>query len=608
MLASTFQFITLFLQGQTSAEPSLLIVVLTFFGIALFAVSVWLYVQQRKATDSDRKRLASLGQMGQSVTGSLRLNEVLQQILDRIPRLIGAEGVAILLLDGGELEFVAVSGTAATGLVGYRMPADAGVAGQVVETRRSIFVTGQSGRTQIYQRAEQVSGYETQTLLAVPLLVGDELVGILEAVHSQQNGFSTDDLQMLEDAANWAAIAIQNARLYEQAMAELQERQRAEHSLRESEQRYRALAEVSPIGIFRLDAAGNYLYTNGRWSEITQIAARTAVRQAWLAGLTLRDESVQRAWKTAVAEATIVAEARFQYEFEIFVNGAEKWVMVTIGAEYSPDGEKVGYVGTLVDISQQKQAEAVLRYGTKMESLDLFAGAIAHDYNNLLMAMMGQAAIAQYQLDSESPANVHIDKLTQTAERAAALTQKVLTYSGGQYFEAESLSINGLVREYEASLRAMVPEAVTLHLLLGDNLPLVQTEHAQVQQMLTSLLKNAVDAVGDKPDGEIVIQTELAYVSAEDVSLWRYTNAPLNPGNYCVLSVQDNGGGIEKENLSKIFDPFFSTRSFGKGLGLSTVLGLVRGNDGGITVESYLGEGSRFELYLPAELTAVNGH
>ncbi|MEM7117644.1 MAG: GAF domain-containing protein [Chloroflexota bacterium] len=599
MLASMYQNITTF---QSLIVPTFWLVFFGLFFLGLLGLSLWLLLQRGRSGQTDRQRLDLLSRMGQSVTGSLRLQKVLQQILDRIPLLIGAEGVAILLLDDDELEFVAISGSAAAGLEGYRMPADAGIAGKVVQERRPVSVTGQSGRTQIYQQAEQVSGYETQTLLAVPLLVGEELVGILEAVHSHKNGFSVDDLQTLEDAANWAAIAIQNARLYEQVMAELQERQRVELSLRESEHRYRTLAEVSPIGIFRLDSAGNYLYTNGRWSEITQVAPALALGKNWLTSMSLkRKEMVREAWKTAVNQTLFTDQARFQYEFELLAHGSEKWVMVTVAPEYNEKGEHIGYIGTLADISQQKQAEAVLRYGSKMESLDLFAGAIAHDYNNLLMAMMGQAAIAQYQLGSENPANAHIDKLTQTAERAAALTRQVLTYSGGQYFEATPTSLNELVKENEDALKAIVPEDVRLTFELAAELPLVQTDSAQIQQLLSSLVKNGVEAVAERKEGQIVIQTERAYVSADDIHLWQYTNTPLTPGLYCVLVVQDNGEGIVGENLSKIFDPFFTTKPSRKGLGLSTVLGLVRGHDGGLAVKSEFGVGSRFELYFPAQ-------
>ena len=117
--------------------------------------------------------------------------------------------------------------------------------------------------------------------------------------------------------------------------------------------------------------------------------------------------------------------------------------------------------------------------------------------------------------------------------------------------------------------------------------------------MITSLLNNAVEAIGDAPDGKIQVQTELVYVSANDVHLWHYTNTPLDAGQYCRLMIQDNGVGIENEALPKIFDPFYTTKPFAKGLGLSAVLGLVRGHNAGILVENRLGGGSRFGIYLP---------
>lgn len=563
--------------------------------------SFWLFApwHRRKQEHREQKQLAALGKMGQVVTSSLRLERVLQKVLDQVPLLVGAEGVAILLQDQNDLVFAAISGSAASGLEGYRMPADAGVAGQVLQTRQPQMVSGQAGRQQIYQGAEQVSGYAAQALMAVPLLLGETALGVLEAVHSDPNGFSQSDLQVLADAANWAAIAIQNARLYEQMQQELAERRRVEAALRDSEKRYRSLAEVSPVGIFRLDLEGRCLYANGRFMAV--LASNVPIiGRFWLDLLALTNHAtVQQQWETAVGNGQ--HPTLFQMEFEINTfTGESRWLLVTIAPEYGNQEQHLGYVGTMADMTQQKQAEAVLRYADKMESLDLFAGSIAHDYNNLLMAMMGQAAIAQYQLEQDNPANIYIDKLNSVAEKAAALTTQVMTYSGGAYFTAAPLLLNDVIEAEQAQLADLVPPHMTLNLDLGEGLRSIESEPQQIKQLLIYLLLNAVDAVRNRENPQIVIRTDSVLVERRDEHLWQYTGIPLEPGVYCVLEVQDNGSGIDPKNLSKVFDPFFTTKQFGQGLGLSTVLGIVRGHNGGIFIRNFPGRGCVFEVYLPA--------
>lgn len=546
----------------------------------------------------EQQQLAALGNMGQVVTSSLDLDGVLQKVLEQVSQLLGAEGVAILLHEEDDLVFAAISGSAAAGLQGYRMPADAGVAGQVFQTKQPQIVSGQTGRQQIYQGAEKVSGYTTQALAAVPLLLGERALGVLEAVHSNPHRFSSADVEVLADAANWAAIAIQNARLYEQTQQELAERRRVEAALRDSEKRYRSLAEVSPVGIFRLDLAGRCLYANGRFLAMTTVA-EPVIGRFWLSLLPLVDvESVQQQWQTAVGHGQ--PPASFQLEFEITTPGGDRnWLLVTIAPEYGNQEQHMGYVGTMADMTQQKQAEALLRYADKMESLDLFAGSIAHDYNNLLMAMMGQAAIAQYQLERDNPANIYIDKLNSVAEKAAALTTQVMTYSGGAYFTPQPLWLNQAIAAEQTQLADLVPSHITLSMELGEGLRPVESEPQQIKQLLIYLLLNAVDAVDGRDDPQITIRTDSVLVERRDEHLWQYTGIPLEPGVYCVLEVQDNGFGIDPKYLPKVFDPFFTTKQFGQGLGLSTALGIVRSHNGGIFIRNFPGRGCVFEVYLP---------
>lgn len=187
--------------------------------------------ERKRAQDQleqSARQLTSLSHMGQTVAASLDLTEVLEHVIEEVSAILGAEGVSILLLDAGrpdELVFAAVQGVGTVGLPGQRMPATAGVAGEVVRTGHSLLVSGDEGQAQIYREIERVSGYHTQALVAVPLKLDDEVIGVMEAVHTRHDAFGAVAPRLLEAAANWAAIAIGNARRHENIQRHLQESQ-----------------------------------------------------------------------------------------------------------------------------------------------------------------------------------------------------------------------------------------------------------------------------------------------------------------------------------------------------------------------------------------------
>lgn len=184
-------------------------------------------ITARKIAEQETQRrvqqLGAIISMGQAVTSSLKLNEVLDEVIGEVPALVGAEGRSILLLDGDELVFVATSGADAERLRGLRMPASQGIAGQVIESRQSILVNEDFEQDEIYRDIEESDGYKTRSVMAVPLIIADEIIGVIEAVHSELRAFDMDDLFLFETVANWASIAIGNARHHETTQRRLQE-------------------------------------------------------------------------------------------------------------------------------------------------------------------------------------------------------------------------------------------------------------------------------------------------------------------------------------------------------------------------------------------------
>jgi signal transduction histidine kinase len=262
------------------------------------------------------------------------------------------------------------------------------------------------------------------------------------------------------------------------------------------------------------------------------------------------------------------------------------------------DGISRGSVGVLSNLTDLKRAEARLREAQKLESLGLLAGGVAHDFNNLLVGVIGNASMAKELLPPNNPAIELLDGVTQAGEQAAHLTRQMLAYSGKGRFLVESLNLSALIPEMTGLVRPSISKKIALHLNLEDDLPPVEADRGQVQQVFMNLALNAAEAIGSH-DGLISVRT-----GVEDVDEWYLRLHPavaaLRPGKYVCLEVRDTGCGMDEATMARIFDPFFSTKFTGRGLGLAAVAGILRGHKGAIAVASEPGKGSCFTALLPA--------
>jgi PAS domain S-box-containing protein len=245
-----------------------------------------------------------------------------------------------------------------------------------------------------------------------------------------------------------------------------------------------------------------------------------------------------------------------------------------------------------------RESAARLQQSQKMESVALLAGGIAHDFNNLLVGIIGNASLAEDLLPPGSPAAEAIREVVKAGQRAACLTREMLAYSGKGRFVVERVDLSKLVREVAALFRSSVPNQVTLHLDLGENLPPVEVDTAQVQQVVMNLVINAVQAIGDAR-GLISVGVRLVDIDARAIAA-EWGDAELRPGPHVGLEVRDTGCGMDEATKARIFDPFFTTKPAGRGLGLASVPGIVRGHQGAIKVESEPGRGSVFSVLIPA--------
>ena len=227
----------------------------------------------------------------------------------------------------------------------------------------------------------------------------------------------------------------------------------------------------------------------------------------------------------------------------------------------------------------------------------MLAGGVAHDFNNLLVGVIGNASLAQEMLPPDHSAAELMATVVKTGEQAAHLTRQMLAYSGKGKFLVEPLEISALVRDIIELVRPSIPKKVALNLDLDEDLPSIEADRGQVQQILMNLAINAAEAIGSH-DGQVTVRTRTQVV--DDDYLRRHPEAAdLPPGQYVVLEVRDTGCGMDAAVKAKIFDPFFSTKFTGRGLGLAAVAGIVRGHKGAIVVTSAPGKGTTFEVLFP---------
>ncbi len=253
--------------------------------------------------------------------------------------------------------------------------------------------------------------------------------------------------------------------------------------------------------------------------------------------------------------------------------------------------------------TERRNLEEQLRHAQKLESLGLLAGGVAHDFNNLLTGILGNASLVMDIIHPEADVKSMLQDIIRASERAADLTRQLLAYAGKGKFVIEPVNASALVRDISELLRSSVPRTVELALQLHPDLPAIEGDASQVQQLVMNLILNAVEATGERP-GVVRVTTGLRHVRPGD-RVGHFRPDPPQAGAYVSIEVKDDGCGMSEQVRTQIFDPFFTTKFTGRGLGLAAALGIVRGHKGSIGVESAEGAGSSFTVLLPAQGTVT---
>src|SRR6267143_3430899 len=377
-----------------------------------------------------------------------------------------------------------------------------------------------------------------------------------------------------------------------------------------ADEKFRLAVESAPNAMVMVNQDGKIVLVNSQTEKLFGYHRDELIGQAvdMLVPSKFRDAHPQyRAGFFAHPQARPMGVGRDLYGLR--KDGSE--FPVEIGLNPIETDEGTWVLSAIVDITarkrneeERKRFEAQMQHSQKLESLGVLAGGIAHDFNNLLVSILGNAGLALMELAPESPARYSVENIQAAALRAADLTKQMLAYSGKGKFLVQPLNLSRLVEEMAHLLMFSISKKAVFRTRLAADLPVIEADAAQIQQVVMNLITNASEALGDNV-GDIVVSTgvidaDRAYLSET------FLDEHLPEGRFVHLEVTDTGCGMDKETRSRIFDPFFTTKFTGRGLGLAAVLGIVRGHHGAIRLYSEPGHGTAFKVLFPSSEQAVS--
>jgi PAS domain S-box-containing protein len=394
-------------------------------------------------------------------------------------------------------------------------------------------------------------------------------------------------------------------------VTDITERKAAEQALRESEARERARADeiaaimdAVPVSVViahdaecRKVTGNRTTYALRRLPQGVNIACGNPEGPAPVPRLE-KDGTEIPFQRLPVALAATTGEPVHDCSYDmVFPDGTRRHMFGNAVPLTGEDGLSRGAVGAFLDVTELKHMEGLLYAAQKAESVALLAGGVAHDFNNLLTAILGNAALLRRHV-SAAHADC-LDAIEHAGEAAAALTRRLLAYAGKGQVVTGMVDISACVRDINGLLRAAISRNVAVRLVLGQDLPAVESDRSMVEQIVSNLVINAAEAIGLEKPGCVTMRT-----AVRDIAGCTIRNAVdgewIRAGRYIVIEVHDNGCGMDEPTKGRIFDPFFTTKFFGRGLGLSAVAGAAKTLGGGIVVETAPGSGTTFRVLLPA--------
>jgi PAS domain S-box-containing protein len=372
----------------------------------------------------------------------------------------------------------------------------------------------------------------------------------------------------------------------------------AERRVRASEQRYRNLVEMAHEGIWHIDSKAVTVYAN---PAMAQMLGYTPEEMVGRHLFEFMDEDGRRNAEAKLGRRVQGHSEAHDFEF-VAKDGRRVYTAVATRPVIDERGEYQGAIAGVIDMSERRALDQRVLHTQKLEGLEVMAGGIAHDFNNLLQTILGNAELAMVCGPLPDEVQGALGSIEKAAHQAADLCRQMLTYAGRGVFAMRRLRLDDVILDIEALLRATITRKADLRFDLSADLPPVVGDASQLRQVVVNLVTNAAEAL-EGGGGRIDVSTATRVLDDAAAAGLFGADGP-GGGEYAVIVVQDDGCGMSDEVKRSIFDPFFSTKFAGRGLGLAAVRGVAMAHGGGVTVQSDPGQGSRFEVWLPAAAEA----
>ena len=533
-------------------------------------------ITKRKQVEKLQESLYSISQ---AVDSSESLDDLYKAVHEIIQDVMTADNFYIAIYDDKEDMMSFPYFVDEKGVKAQPRKFGRGITEYVIRTGESL-LCNKEDQEELENRGEiKIFGGSSEIWLGVPLKVEGKTTGVMALQHyTDSKVYGEREKAILEFVSGQVAKAI--------------EHKRAEEALKDSETKYRQLAETAKDVIMVLDLEGKIKYINQEGLRLSGYSEGEAMKMKITDVLT--DDQVPGAVERFTKRAAGVTDL-FTYDIEFTNKAGDRIPFEVKSSLITERSEPSGVLIIARDVAERKHLEEQFRQAQKMESVGRLAGGIAHDFNNLLTIIVGRADLALAMVDPNDPVWRNLDEIQNTTQRAANLTRQLLAFSRRQTLQPKILNLNGIITELEKMLKLIISEDINLMIYLGPDLWLVKVDPGQAEQVIINLAINARDAM---PAGG---RLEMATMNVELDEEYARTHPDVTPGPHVMLAISDTGCGMTDEVKSKIFEPFFTTKEEGKGtgLGLSTVYGIVKQSGGNIWVYSELDKGTTVKIYLP---------
>jgi len=531
-------------------------------------------------------QLSILRELGTALIHIDDFQRLCETIMEIIIKNSVAKNCSIMLMDQDHKRLFLIAATSSDGEsfiidarrifskdhVQYRFASGQGAAGEAVARKEPVLIKDVN-ESDIYAFRSDTR-VKIGTVLSIPLIVQDTVLGVLTLSHPVKEAFETGEINLFTIVANFVALAVDSTINYQR--------------LRYSEEKYRALTQYSNDGITIIQD-GMHQYANPSYESLTGYSFKE------LGGIPFNSLISSQAGATNKARHGTLHNRNVPgtYEAVMTSKNGKKTAIEISHAPFVYDGRPAEII-SVRDITERKELEDQLQQAQKMEAIGTLGGGIAHDFNNLLTGIQGNASLMLMDMDSTHPYYERLKNIEKQVKSGARLTSHLLGYARKGKYEVKPINLNVLLEETSETFGRTRKE-IAIYREFADDLLTVEGDQGQLEQVLWNLYVNAADAMPG--GGDLILKSKNVVHQAMKGKLY-----DPKPGNYVVLTVADTGVGMDKETMARVFDPFFTTKEMGRGtgLGLASAYGIVKAHGGYIDVESNKGQGTTFSIYLPA--------